>query len=163
MAEPVFISVRKIVGGPLCIATDDGDRVHERIAPHLREGRRIVLSFAGVEMVIPAFLSSAIGQLYGEFSEAQVDSLVVRSDSRRTSGRDAASYSLLPGSRWSFRPFSVPLSVNSMASFLKRRWIPWWSCGICQKASTRSLNPHAAGPKLTIATPWRMRSEERRV
>ena len=80
MAEPVFISVRKIVGGPLCIATDDGNRVCERIAPHLREGRRILLSFAGVEMVIPAFLSSAIGQLYGEFSEAQVDSLVVVQD-----------------------------------------------------------------------------------
>ena len=80
VAEPVFISVRKIVGGPLCIATDDGDRVRERIAPLLREGRRVVLSFAGVEMVIPAFLSSAIGQLYGEFSEGQVDSLVVVQD-----------------------------------------------------------------------------------
>ena len=80
MAEPVFISVRETVGGPLCIATGDGDRVRERIAPHLREGRRIVISFAGIEMVIPAFLSSAIGQLYGEFSEAQVDSLVVVQD-----------------------------------------------------------------------------------
>jgi hypothetical protein len=80
MAEPVFISVRKIVAGPLCIATDDGHRVRERIAPLLREGRRVVLSFTGVEMVIPAFLSSAIGQLYGEFSEAQVDSLVVVQD-----------------------------------------------------------------------------------
>jgi hypothetical protein len=80
MAEPVFISVREIVGGPLCIATDDGDRVRKSIAPPLREGRCIVLSFAGVEMVIPAFLSSAIGQLYGEFSEVQVDSLVVAQD-----------------------------------------------------------------------------------
>jgi hypothetical protein len=80
MAEPVFISVREIVGDPLCIATDDGDRVRERIAPPLREGRRVILSFGGVEMVIPAFLSSAIGQLYGEFSEAQVDSLVVVQD-----------------------------------------------------------------------------------
>ena len=80
MAEPVSISIRETVGGPLCIATDDGDRVRERIAPHLREGRGIVLSFAGVEMVIPTFLSSAIGQLYREFSEAQVDSLVVVQD-----------------------------------------------------------------------------------
>jgi hypothetical protein len=80
MTEPVSISIRETVGGPLCIAIDDGDRVRERIAPPLREGRRVVLSFAGVEMVIPAFLSSAIGQLYGEFPEAQVDSLVVVQD-----------------------------------------------------------------------------------
>lgn len=80
MAEPVFISVREIVGGHRCITTDDGDRVRQRIAPPLREGRPIVLSFAGVEMVIAAFLSSAIGRLYGEFPEAQVDSLVVVQD-----------------------------------------------------------------------------------
>ena len=80
MAEPVFISIREVVGGPICIATDDGDRVRKRIVLALREGRPIVLSFAGVELVIPAFLSSAIGQLYGEFSEAQVDSLLVVQD-----------------------------------------------------------------------------------
>jgi hypothetical protein len=80
MTEPVFISVREIVDAARCIATDDGHRVRERITPSLREGRRIVLSFAGVEMVIAAFLSSAIGQLYGEFPEAQVDSLVVVQD-----------------------------------------------------------------------------------
>jgi hypothetical protein len=76
----VSISIRETVGGPLCIATDDGDRVRESIAPHLRQGRRAVLSSAGVEMAITAFLSSAIGRLYGEFPEAKVDSLVVASD-----------------------------------------------------------------------------------
>jgi len=80
MAEPVFISVREVVGGPLCIATEDGHRVRESIKPALKEGRPAVLSFAGVAMVIPAFLSSAIGQLYGEFPETKVDSLVVVQD-----------------------------------------------------------------------------------
>lgn len=80
MAGPVFISVREVVGGSLCIATEDGHRVRESIKPALREGRPAVLSFAGVARVIPAFLSSAVGQLYGEFPEAQVDSLVVVHD-----------------------------------------------------------------------------------
>jgi len=76
MSEPDFIRVRGVVGGALCVATHDGDLVREKIVPALREGRRAILSFAGVEMLIPAFLSSAIGQLYGEFPEAQVDRLV---------------------------------------------------------------------------------------
>lgn len=80
MPSPAFISVREIVAGPLCIATADGDRVREQILPALRAGRRVILSFAGIETVIPAFLSSAIGQLYGEFSEAAVDSLVAVQD-----------------------------------------------------------------------------------
>jgi hypothetical protein len=76
MTEPIFICVCEIVGGSLCVATEDGDRVCQRITPALREGRRVIVSFAGVEMVIPAFLSSAIGQLYGEFPENVVDSFV---------------------------------------------------------------------------------------
>ena len=76
MSEPVVILVCEIVGGPFCVATEDGDRVCERILPVLREGGRVILSFEGMDLVIPAFLSSAIGQLYGELPEAQVDSLV---------------------------------------------------------------------------------------
>lgn len=86
MSEPVFISVSEIVGGRLCVATEDGDRVCEKIASAIREGRRVILSFAGIEMVIPAFLSSAIGQLYGEFPEAQVDSLLVVQDLPESAG-----------------------------------------------------------------------------
>ena len=76
MKQPVIINVREAIGGPLCIATEDGDRVRERILPALRRDCRVTLSFAEADMVIPAFVSSAIGQLYGEFSEAQVDALV---------------------------------------------------------------------------------------
>lgn len=76
MSEPVFIPVSEIVGGRLCVATEDGDRVCEKIASAIREGRRVILSFAEVDMVIPAFLSSAMGQLYGEFPENHVDRLI---------------------------------------------------------------------------------------
>ena len=76
MSEPVIINVRETIGGPVCIATEDGDCVHERILPALRQGCPVTLSFAETDMVIPAFLSSAIGQLYGELPEAQVDALV---------------------------------------------------------------------------------------
>lgn len=76
MSDPLTINVRETIGGPLCIATEDGDRVRERVLPLLRQGRALTLSFAETDMVIPAFVSSAIGQLYGEFSEAEVDALV---------------------------------------------------------------------------------------
>ena len=76
MSEPVIIRVSEIVAGPFCVATEDADRVRERILANLHEGRPVILSFIGIDLVIPAFLSSAIGQLYGEVPEAQVDSLV---------------------------------------------------------------------------------------
>src|SRR5258706_8134014 len=77
MTEPVFIRVREVIGGALCVAMQEGDIVRKKIVPAIREGRRAIFSFARVEMVNPAFLSSTIGPLYGEFPETQLDSLVV--------------------------------------------------------------------------------------
>ena len=72
IGEPVIIRVINIVGGPLCVAADDGQHVYDEVATLLREGRPVVLSFAGIETVIAAFMSAAIGQLYGKFSEEHV-------------------------------------------------------------------------------------------
>jgi hypothetical protein len=76
MPDPVSIRVLDIVGRPLAVDTADGQRLHDKIAPLLREGRKVVLSFDGISMVITAFLNAAIGQLYGEFPEPTVDSLL---------------------------------------------------------------------------------------
>ena len=80
MSEPLLVSVGEITGCPYAVAVSDGDRVREQIVPALRTGRQVTLSFRGIELVVPAFLSAAIGQLYKEFPEPQVDSLVFMRD-----------------------------------------------------------------------------------
>lgn len=72
MSQEIIVRVFDIVGGPLCVASDDGKLVHDKIAPLLREGKKVALSFAQVGTVISAFLNSAIGQLYGEFKEDEI-------------------------------------------------------------------------------------------
>jgi hypothetical protein len=76
MSEPIQIRVLDVIGRPLAVDTADGQRVHDKIAPLLRDGTKVLLSFDGINMVITAFLNTAIGQLYGEFPEDKVDSLV---------------------------------------------------------------------------------------
>jgi hypothetical protein len=76
MSEPILIRVLDVIGRPLAVDTADGQRVHDKTAPLLREDTKVVLSFDGITMVITAFLNTAIGQLYGEFPEAKVDSQV---------------------------------------------------------------------------------------
>jgi len=76
METPVIVRVFDIVGGPLCVSADDGQRVHDKIVPLLRDGKKVVLSFEQVETLISAFLNAAIGQLYGEFSEERIRELV---------------------------------------------------------------------------------------
>lgn len=76
MKQPVNVRVFDIVGGPLCVSADDGQRVHDKIAPLLKDGQPVVLSFEQVETLISAFLNAAIGQLYGEFPEERIRELV---------------------------------------------------------------------------------------
>ena len=79
MSQEIPVRVFDIVGGPLCTSSDDGQLVHDRIAPLLRQGKRVALSFAQVDTVISAFLNAAIGQLYGEFKEEEIrDRLLLR-------------------------------------------------------------------------------------
>ena len=49
MTQEIPVRVYDIVGGPLCASSDDGQLVHDRIAPLLRDGKRVALSFAQIE------------------------------------------------------------------------------------------------------------------
>jgi len=80
MDEPVIANVATIVGGGLCVSSEDGQKVHDKIIPLLREGRKVALSFEGVETVISAFLNAAVGQLYGEFPEDRIRELLTVRD-----------------------------------------------------------------------------------
>lgn|SRR5574337_842770 len=69
MNAPITIRVADLVG-PICVSTDDGQRIYDTIAPLVRSGQRVTLSFAGVTMSIAAFLNVALGQLYSKFTDA---------------------------------------------------------------------------------------------
>lgn len=76
MQKDVMISIFEVVGSPLCVASGDGQKVYERLASALKEGWSVSLSFHNVSTLTSAFLNAAIGQLYGEFSEEQIRSLL---------------------------------------------------------------------------------------
>lgn len=76
MQKDVMISIFEVVGSPLCVASGDGQKVYERLASALKEDWSVSLSFHNVSTLTSAFLNAAIGQLYGEFSEEQIRSLL---------------------------------------------------------------------------------------
>ena len=72
MNDSLDISVFEIVGSPLSVASEDGQKVYDRIAAALREERNVTVSFRNVTSLTSAFLNAAIGQLYGFFSEDEI-------------------------------------------------------------------------------------------
>jgi len=68
------MSIFEVVGSSLCVASSDGQKVFDRLAPALKAQRRVTLSFHNVTTLTSAFLNAAIGQLYGTFSGEQIRS-----------------------------------------------------------------------------------------
>jgi hypothetical protein len=73
---PLKIKVPDLIGSPLCISAEDGQKVFEKVEPLLKEGKPIIISFEGTDLIVAIFLNVAIGQLYGSFSEEEVRSLI---------------------------------------------------------------------------------------
>lgn len=76
MNQSLSVSIFQVVGSQLCVASDDGQKVYDRIVLALKEGRRVTVSFLNVTSLTSAFLNAAIGQLYGSFTEEQIRSLL---------------------------------------------------------------------------------------
>src|SRR6266851_1422245 len=74
MSQELNLSVFEVVGGPLAVASDDGQKVFERILGGMKEGKIVSLSFRNVQSITSAFLNAAIGQLYGACNEEQIRS-----------------------------------------------------------------------------------------
>jgi len=67
------IRVTDLIGGRVGIAADDAQRVYSKIEPRIRKRSPVVVSFENVRILVPLFLNTAIGQLYGSFDESVID------------------------------------------------------------------------------------------
>jgi hypothetical protein len=66
------ISVANVIGDMYGVEADEGQKVYELVKKALTENRKVVLSFLNIEMLTTAFLNTAIGQLYKDFSEKEI-------------------------------------------------------------------------------------------
>ena len=51
---------------------EDGEKVFTLISKAITDDKKVILSFLNVEMITTAFLNTAIGQLYRDFTEEKI-------------------------------------------------------------------------------------------
>jgi hypothetical protein len=68
----ININVANIIGDVYGVEAEEGQKVYDLIKKALSEKRKVNLSFMNVEMLTTAFLNTAIGQLYKDFSEEEI-------------------------------------------------------------------------------------------
>ena len=76
MKKDISITMFEVVGNSLCVASGDGQKVYDRVSGALQEGCHVTLSFRNVTTLTAAFLNTAIGQLYGQFKQECIRSLL---------------------------------------------------------------------------------------
>ncbi|MDD4029558.1 MAG: STAS-like domain-containing protein [Caldisericia bacterium] len=69
MNDQIKIKVQDLIGSPLCISTEDGQKIFSKVEYFMKDGKQVTVSFENVTMLISLFLNVVIGQLYGSLSE----------------------------------------------------------------------------------------------
>lgn len=72
MTQPIRIKVTEVVGSDICVSSEDGAKVFEKLSLALETDRLIELDFSGVQIVISAFLNAAIGRLVENTSKESI-------------------------------------------------------------------------------------------
>lgn len=70
--ENTTINIVNTIGDVYGVEAEDGQKVYELIRKAIDGGHKVILSFLNIEMLTTAFLNTAIGQLYKDYSEEQV-------------------------------------------------------------------------------------------
>jgi len=68
------ISVLEIIEKDKAISVVDGEKLFKYLKKHLQKDESINVSFKGIKMVISAFLNTAIGKLYRDFTKDTINS-----------------------------------------------------------------------------------------
>lgn len=67
--ESVTIKIKDIINTTYCVDASDGEKIFVLLKKTLGEKKNVILSFDGIELVITAFLNTAVGKLFGDFDE----------------------------------------------------------------------------------------------
>jgi hypothetical protein len=68
----VKINVVNVIGDVYGVEAEEGQKIFDLVKKAFLEKRKVVLSFLNVEILTSAFLNTAIGQLYKDFSEDEI-------------------------------------------------------------------------------------------
>ena len=67
--ENVTISIVNTIGDGYGVEAEEGQKVFDLIIKAFRDEKKVTLSFQNIEMLTTAFLNTAVGQLYKDYSE----------------------------------------------------------------------------------------------
>ncbi len=63
----IKVNIFELISSHAAVATDDGNKLYDRINKILQSKNNVVLDFNNIELITSTFLNSSIGRLYGYY------------------------------------------------------------------------------------------------
>ena len=70
--ENIEINIVNTIGDRFGVEAEDGQKVFDLIIKAFHDKKKVTLNFQNIEMLTTAFLNTAVGQLYKEYSEEYI-------------------------------------------------------------------------------------------
>lgn len=78
--EPIIISIINAIGDDFAVEAEDGEKVYLLIKKAFDAGQKVKVSFLNIKMLTTAFLNTAIGQLYRDYTEEVIRQRILIDD-----------------------------------------------------------------------------------
>jgi len=70
--ESITIRIVNTIGNVYAVEAEEGQKVFEQIVKAFKDEKKVLISFQNIKMLTTAFLNTAVGQLYKDFSEEYI-------------------------------------------------------------------------------------------
>ncbi|MBU2446276.1 MAG: STAS-like domain-containing protein [Bacteroidetes bacterium] len=65
--QEIKVNIFELISSHAAVATDDGNKLYDRINKIFKSKNKVVLDFNNIELITSTFLNSSIGRLYGHY------------------------------------------------------------------------------------------------
>lgn len=108
------IQLVNIVGDYHCVEAEDGQKVYNLILKAFQENKNVTLSFQNVKILTTAFLNTAVGQLYKDYSEEFIKEHLSVSNNITESGKVSLKRVVETAKQFYKDPTAMQKSINEI-------------------------------------------------
>lgn len=76
------INIYNEVNGVAAVSSVDGKNIYEKIKTAINSGKTVALDFLNIEFVTSAFFNTAVGQLFKDFPDEQIEHILLENISQ---------------------------------------------------------------------------------
>lgn len=76
------INIFNEVNGVAAVSSVDGKNIYEKIKTAINNGKTVALDFLNIEFVTSAFFNTAVGQLFKDFPDEQIEHILLENISQ---------------------------------------------------------------------------------